>query len=204
MTLEIKRPRYESVDLKIGLRWQSAADWQYTEKMDGVRHELKIGTSIIIGEQMHDGRFYAFDIATHQGQDIRKASRRARLAILDGFNLLRPESSPDGARLLETVLARGGEGIVAAHWDAPFVAALYRCKRVETHDCIIAEKHPLKMSVHLFESGIDRGWCPALGYVFDKVNVGDVVEVKCFSITTKEKFREPRLVRVRSDKKEVA
>ncbi len=40
--------------------------------------------------------------------------------------------------------------------------------------------------------------------ILDRANVGDVVEVKCFSITAKDKFREPRFVRVRTDKKEVA
>ncbi len=83
--LEIKRPRYESVPLATGLGWQASADWQYTEKMDGIRYELNIGGSVIIGEFMRDGRFYAFDIATHAGQDIRKAPRRERLAILDVF-----------------------------------------------------------------------------------------------------------------------
>ncbi len=198
----IQRPPYQSVPLETGLRWNYSADIQFAEKIDSIWHKLTIGTSIIVGELMRDGRFFAFDLPLFAGADVRNLPRRERLEILDGFKLLRPESSSNGGELLQRVLARGGEGICAAHWQGSFNDTVSRCKRVETHDCVVTEKHGRKQSVRLAENGVDRGWCPAAGGNADRLNIGDVVEVQCYSITAKEKFREPRLARIRRDKME--
>ena len=202
----IQRPPYQSVPLKIGLRWNYSPDVQFTEKMDGIRRELAIGKSIIVGELMRDSRFYAFDLPIYDGADIRNLPRRERLEILNSFKLLRPESSDNGGELLQKVLARGGEGICAAHWESTFYDTICRCKRQETHDCTVIEKHPSKLSIHISENGVDRGWCAVLGgsywegFQLDKIHVGDVVEIECFGVTAKSKFREPRFVRARPDK----
>jgi ATP-dependent DNA ligase len=198
-TPAIHRPPYESVALETGLRWGVSPEIQFTEKMDGRRHELAIGQSIIVGELMRDERFYAFDLPIYNGADIRLRPRRERLAILAGFNLLRPEASANGGDLLRRVLARGGEGICAARWDSSFYETIWRCKRIETHDCIVTAKGS-RQSIRLSENGIDRGWCPAFGGMADRLNVGDVVEVACQQIHSSGKFREPRLIRIRADK----
>ena len=195
----IQRPPYQSVPLETGLRWTSSSEIQFTEKLDGIRRELGIGQSVIVGELMRDERFFAFDLPIYNGADIRLMPRRERLAILDTFHLLRPDSSVNGGELLQRVLARGGEGICAAHWQSSFYDTIWRCKRVETHDCIVTEKSA-RQSVRLSENGIDRGWCPAFGGKADRLNIGDIVEVQCYSITAKDKFREPRLIRIRTDK----
>lgn len=197
---KINRPPYQSVPLETGLRWNYSPEIQFTEKMDGIRRELVIGKSVIVGELMRDERFFAFDLPIYNGADIRLLPRRERLAILDKFHLLRPDSSANGGELLQSVLARGGEGICAAHWQSTFFDTIWRCKRIETHDCTVAEKHPCKQSIRLSENGVDRGWCPAFGGASDRLNIGDVVEIQCYSITAKDKFREPRLMRIRTDK----
>ena len=202
MNTTLPRPPYETVPLATGLRWNESPDIQFTEKMDGVRHELVIGQSVIVGELMRDERFFAFDLPIYNGADIRPMPRRERLAILDTFNLLRPEASANGGELLQRVLARGGEGICAAHWQGAFYDTTWRCKRIETHDCIVAEK-AARQSVRLTEDGIDRGWCPARGGMADILNIGDVVEIACQKIHTSGKFREARIVRIRTDKMEM-
>ena len=199
-TPTIQRPLYQSVPLENGLCWNYSQEIQFTEKMDGIRRELVIGKSVIVGELMRDERFFAFDLPVYDGADIRLMPRRERLAILDTFNLLRPDSSANGGELLQRVLARGGEGICAAHWQSNFFETIWRCKRVETHDCTVAEKHGSKQSVRLSENGIDRGWCPAFGGAADRLNIGDMVEIACQKIHTSGKFREPRLIRIRTDK----
>src|ERR1035437_3635935 len=157
---KIQRPPYQSVPLATGLRWNYSPDIQFTEKMDGIRRELVIGQSVIVGELMRDERFFAFDLPIYNGADIRLLPRRERLAMLDTFHLLRPETSANGGELLHRVLARGSEGVCAAHWQGTFYEAMFRCKRIETHDCTVAEKSA-RQSVRLVSDGIDRGWCPA-------------------------------------------
>jgi hypothetical protein len=191
----IDRPTYLNLSLQEGLSLAASPDWQYTEKMDGVRHELLIGGSIIHGEMMRDGSFYAFDIPVHNGVDIRKATRRERIAVLDAFNLLRPLQSNDGATLLTDVLAAGGEGIVAAHLDAPFNAPLYRCKRVETFDVRVCGILPGAFEIE-FENQ-QAGKVPAHGH---SASIGDILEIAAFKRTASGKFREPRIIRLRPDK----
>jgi len=196
---KIQRPFYQSVSLETGLRWNYSAEIQFTEKMDGKRHEHVIGKSIIVGELMRDERFFAFDLPIYNGVDIRLQPRRERLAILDTFKLLRPEASANGGELLQRVLARGGEGVCAALWDSPFMETILRCKRVETHDAIVMEKSG-RQSVRIVSDGVDRGWVPAFGGMADRLNIGDVVEIACQKIHVSGKFREARILRVRTDK----
>jgi hypothetical protein len=98
------------------------------------------------------------------------------------------------------VINRGGEGVAAKHLDAPFGQGWVKCKRQESHDCIVSAIHPLKNSIRLsrWQDGqlVDRGWCSC----FETVQVGSVVEVTCQSIHPSGKFREPRLTRKREDK----
>jgi ATP-dependent DNA ligase len=149
---------------------------------------------------------------------ICKTPRRAiagqRCASLNrvGFRIV---PAGNGGEFLEAVLLRGGEGVVAARLEAGFYESRFKCKREETHDCIVLEIHPLKESARLgqLDAGgrlVQRGWCAVLGgdgcafwgnRRVDRLKVGDVVEIKCFGITAKDKFRGPRFIRPRPDKR---
>jgi len=133
-------------------------------------------------------------------------------ALNEMFSRLNPKlnwhrcATGAGAEFIEAILSAGGEGCVAKPFDAPFGYDWTKIKRSETRDCIVTEKHPAKLSIRLSENGIDRGWCPMLGgdyfegYAVDKIRVGDTVEIVCYGVTAKDKFREARFVRVRYDK----
>jgi bifunctional non-homologous end joining protein LigD len=199
----IARPRFESIPLAAGLRWSGGGGWCYQEKLDGQWHELAHGSSVLVGELVGES-FTAFDVPIFQGQDVRHEPLRFRLALLHGLQVPMVASG-QGGEFLEAVLTRGGEGVVAKHLDAPFGVAWVKCKRQETHDCIVTEIHEFKNSIRLGQwcngQMIDRGWCPAFGRKAESLAPGDVVEVRCHSIHASGKFREPALLRLRPDKK---
>lgn len=193
----IRRPDYSSLPLREGYSLRASGGWRYEEKLDGRWHELGIGASTIVGELMRDGRFFAFDIPVHNGVDVRRRPLRERLAILDSFPLRRPATG-NGGEFLRAVLARGGEGIVAKPLDAPYGATWFKCKRVETFDCVVTELDPWRATIRLALNGEDCGWCSARS-AFDSVAVGDVVEIAAQSRHVSGKFRSPRFVRLRLD-----
>lgn len=196
----LQRPDFLSVPLATGLRWSGAGgQWCYQEKMDGCWQVREIAGSLVAGEAMKDGRFFGFDLPVVSGQNIAREPLRFRLAVLADFARQHPSVLPvptgAGGEFLEHVLSRGGEGVVAKHLESRYgePGAWVKCKRIETHDCLVTDLHPRKQSVRLG----DYGWCSAVG--FPGINTGDVVEVACHSITAKGKFREPRLIRIRTD-----
>jgi ATP-dependent DNA ligase len=200
----IPRPRYGTCDLKsaLGFDWRG---WHISRKIDGCWRQREIADSLIIGEAMRDGHFFAFDCPVAYGEDVRRRSwterREALLEIARTFPAgmsIAPEGH--GAEFIEAVLRDGGEGVVAKPFAAHFGFDWVKVKRVETHDCTVIEIHPFKHSVHLSENGIDRGWCPCPGKSFDLVKAGDVVEVTAYGRHASGKFREARFVRVRYDK----
>jgi hypothetical protein len=194
----ITRPRYHEVPLQAGLAW-CGRGLRFEEKLDGRWHVLAIGESRITGELMRDGRFFAFDIPIYAGQDVRRLPLRERLEILDTFPLLRPATGL-GGEFLRAVLDRGGEGIVAKDLDAPFGMGWTKCKRIETYDLVVTGRREETGVLELATlAGEPRGNCPAKA-MFERIAVGDVVEVACHSLTVAGKLREPRFVRRRPDK----
>lgn len=179
----------------------------YQQKLDGRWHEVMLGSHLVVGELVGP-TFWPFDIVLYDARDVRQMPLGERLAMLD--SLTWPETwrrvpSGSGGEFLEAVLASGGEGVVAKHVQSRFGQNWIKCKRVETHDCIVAEIHPEKMSVRLsqLDGGrtLDCGWVPVLSdRVLAGLTVGAVVEVACHSRHASGKFREPRFVRVRTDK----
>jgi ATP-dependent DNA ligase len=212
----IPRPNYQSMPLAVGLKW-TGGGYLYTEKKDGVFAIREKSGATIFGEQMRDGSFWAFDVLRIGGDDLQNATTRDRWAALRELESRGLQIVPagNGGEFLEAVLLRGGEGVVAARLEAGFYESRFKCKREETHDCIVLEIHPLKESARLgqLDAGgrlVQRGWCAVLGgdgcafwgnRRVDRLKVGDVVEIKCFGITAKDKFREPRFIRPRPDKR---
>ena len=208
----IPRPSYGVTDLKAALAFNFRG-WHLSEKMDGVFAVRHFAGCTVTGEAMRDGRFFAWDIVTAFDEDIRRRQWLEREAALrELFSLLNEKlnwhrcATGNGAEFIEAVLANGGEGVVAKPFDSPFGYDWTKIKRSETHDCRVVEKHPSKLSVHLSEGGVDRGWVAILGgdyfngFAIEKIHAGDVVEIECYGITAKEKFREPRFIRLRPDK----
>jgi ATP-dependent DNA ligase len=194
----ITRPHYGEVSLQTGIAW-CGRGLRWEEKLDGRWHVLAIGASRITGELMRDGRFFAFDVPIYEGQDVRRLPLRERLKILDTFPLLRPATGL-GGDFLRTVLARGGEGFVAKDLDAPFGVGWTKCKRSESHDLVVTGRREDTGVLELATlAGESRGNCPAKA-MFDRIAVGDLVEVACHSLTAAGKLREPRFVRCRPDK----
>jgi ATP-dependent DNA ligase len=196
--MTVQRPKFINTPLAQGLHWRGGAGWRFEEKMDGVWATKEASGSILIGEQMRDGRFFTFDVAQHNGADVRKLALRDRLAILNDMpGLLRPAAG-NGAEFLEAVLARAGEGVVAKFLDAPYGECWHKCKRIETFDCIVTEKYMPSIRLRSLD-GEDRGFCCARA-AYDSIKPGDIVEVAAYGITAKGKLREPRFVRIRHDK----
>ncbi len=210
-----------SVPLSDGLKWRGGGDWCYQEKVDGVRAALvdgvcfgrsraipfqvpaSLNSSRLDGE-LAGGVFHAFDVPVFNGQDISREPLRLRKQVLREIILKLNDprfttvAEGIGGEFLEAILSRGGEGIVAKHLDSRYgeFESWVKCKRMETHDCVVTEIHASKQSVQL--NG--NGWCAVLGHQFGAIRAGDVVEIACHSITASGKFREPRFIRRRADK----
>lgn len=193
-----------NIPLKEGLKWVGVGGWHFSEKMDGVWKVKEDCDSILLGEQMKDGRFFAFDILQFSGKDLRRESFQTRYSHLQAFKACRNNSlllpaCGSGGEFLEAVLANGGEGVVAKPLDAPYGEPWHKCKRVETFDLLVTDKAAPSIRLGTMQ-GEDRGWCMAQSE-FQNIRIGDVVEIAAYSLTAKGKLREPRFVRVRPDKK---
>ena len=204
----ITRPHYGTVQLAVALKYNWHG-YHLSEKADGVCTRREYADCAVWGDAMRDGRLMVWDIDRAFGRDIQRLPWTERAAALDQlFAQLTPTlnwhrcPTGHGAEFIEAVLERDGEGIVAKPFDAAFGAGWCKVKRVETHDCIIAELHPVKASARLEQlrdgATVDCGWVSINGR--PGLEVGIVVEVGCQSIHRSGKFREPRIVRLRPDK----
>jgi ATP-dependent DNA ligase len=234
----IQWPQFQSAPLAAGLWWRADAGWRYEEKKDGVgalltSEKLLLRNSVrklpwtlppilqncTLAGELVGSDFYAFDVLVVDGQDIRHAPLRRRLPeladLIAGAECpwLQPVASGPGGEFLQQVLARGGEGIVAKDLEAPYGRGCVKCKRIETHDCVVMEIHPVKQSIRLgqLDGGqmTDCGWCAVLGGAglaweksrrVDRLKPGQVVEIECLARHPSGKFREPRFLRGRPDK----
>lgn len=192
----MNKPSFISVPMETGLRWRDGAGWRYEEKMDGQFHveELTHATTVI-GELMRDGQFFAFDVLHYEGQDLRPLPLCERLTVLDGMNLPRPAVGSGGA-FLASVLAAGGEGVVAKHLDPPWGVPFYKCKRRQVYYSRVTGLDQRTGSAILADrdSGEMRGRV-ALHGRFERVRVGSVLKVEAFGLTARGMLREARLDR---------
>ena len=197
----MNRPLYKETSLAdaLAFNWRG---WHLSEKMDGVWTVRDFDGSLVTGETMRDGSFYGFDIVMADNQDVRHCAwLDRRTALIDcaaryGFRLVKQGS---GAEFIEAILANGGEGVVAKPFDAPFGRDWFKVKRVETFDVTVTAK--LRGAIAISYQGQDAGKCPLAGRNLEFVRVGDVVEIAAYKRYASGKFREPRFVRFREDKK---
>jgi hypothetical protein len=190
------KPSFESVPMETGLRWRVGNGWRFEEKLDGRYHveELPHATTVV-GELMRGGQFFAFDIITCNGQDLRPLPLSERLTILDGMNLPRPAVGSGGA-FLALVIGLGGEGVVRKRLDAPWGTPWEKCKRSQVFYCRVADLDQWTGSAILADSvtGEPRGRV-ALHSRFDRVRVGSVLKLEAYGLTVKGLLREARLDR---------
>lgn len=200
--MTITRPFYSTTDLADALvrDWRG---WHLSEKMDGVFSVREFGNSIVTGETMKTGEFYGFDILTADNLDLRRrAWLDRREALIDcaaryGFRLVK---QGHGAEFIEAVLRDGGEGCVAKPFAAPFGEGWIKCKRVETFDVVVTGK--VQSAIEISFEGQPAGKCALFGSNWESVSIGDVVEISAFRRNFSGKFREPRFLRIRTDKME--
>jgi len=203
MNLEIFKPRKTVVPLAAGRVWRVEPGVRFEEKMDG-RFALATFSprgagaveSIVAGEQMLDGVFFAFDVVQYDGQDVRAWPLRERLPVLDAIcqhaGYRRPESMAHGGELLQRVLARGGEGVVCKSLDAPY-GEMLACKRVETFQCVVTRTGNTQ-SVEIADACTlaPRGHVALRGGKCDRVRVGSIIKVEGMGITAAGCIRESR------------
>ena len=143
------------------------------------------------------------------GQDIRNEPLSFRKAALIDLLKTLPKSSKiigvksgSGGEFLDAILNQGGEGVVAKHRESLYgePESWVKCKRQETHDCIVTDVHSVKKSVRIELEGIDCGWCGIPVSKFKSINRGNCIEVSCHSIHPSGKLREPVFIRPRPDK----
>lgn len=126
-----------------------------------------------------------------------------------GTGALRLCRTGSGGEFLEAELARGGEGIVAKAWEAPFGVNWIKCKRTQTWDLVVIEKDEARgtalvksVNQRISESmsgEIAPTWV-SCRREFDRIRVGEVIEVAAHSVHRSGKLREARFVRRRTDK----
>ena len=173
------------------------------EKMDGVFSVREWQGSIIAGEQMRDGSFFAFDVAVVQGDDCRRCPFSDRLdalrSLASGFDTsMSVVAQGVGGEFLEAVLERGGEGVVFKHRDGFWGIGQHKAKRIETFDVRVVGL--LSQAAEIEFENQAAGKVGIGGSKIEGVKIGDVIEISAYSRTAAGKFREPRFVRVRRDK----
>jgi hypothetical protein len=233
LSASVAKPKKVVVPLSVGLGWAADPDYIYQEKVDG---EFRVAVAIyghfplvIAGEYVRaTGRFHIFDCLERGGENLRNVPLRDRLEILDGLFPSHATRHPshclvgsayNGGMYLETVLARGGEGVVrkrlASLWGTPMEA----CKRLEAFYCVVtginagqsvqiarlinAEGRMLNAenggpalpdsSFNLQPSAFAAcGSVPLFGGKADRVRIGSILKLEGFGLTAAGKIREPR------------
>lgn len=105
--------------------------------------------------------------------------------------------APGGVRrrgeFLEAVWARGGEGVCAFDWDAPW-GEMLACKRLETFLCAVTGFCGGTQSVNIALAGTGKpcGHVALRGGKCDRVRVGSIIKVEGFGLTAAGCIREPR------------
>lgn len=196
----IAHPRKEIVPLAVGLSWGNDGA-VYQEKLDG-RFETRMadGGWRMAGELMPSGEFVAWDLIAVAGEDFRARPTRERLAMLIDAcrwsKISMVQSSPDGAALLQAVLARGGEGVVRKLPHATYFDAMQAAKRTRVWYCTVTALDLASGAARVAERMADgtmedRGTVP----LRDRAawcRVGSTVKVEGENLSAKGMILKPR------------
>ena len=168
----------------------------YQEKLDGVFTVRAFGRSELAGETV-GGLFTAFDCLAADGEDLRNAALSSRLCatndICRAFGVPFVNSSHDGGKLLESVLANGGEGVVRKLPGATWFDAMLAAKRVSTFRCVVTSLNYATGAARIkcADTGEDRGTVPLRNRAA-LCRVGSIIKVEGLELTAKGLIREPR------------
>lgn len=158
--------------------------------------------------------FFAFDLLEADGQDLRRCPLRERRAALLALQPLFPDwlkpipaarPGQSGSEYLQAVLRAGGEGCVAKHMAAPYGCQWFKAKCLETFDVVVISPATFARSVNIgqYSDGalVDCGKVSVFNLgTLDNLQTGDVLEIAAQGRTAKGRFREPRFLKVRTDK----
>ena len=224
------KPRKISVPMAEGRCWRGGGEFIYQEKMDGEFSIAECGVrsaecATLAGERMATGRFVAFDVLQHAGQDVRAWPLRDRWGLLLGLRgVIEADGGEivptgNGGEFLEAVLAAGGEGVVAKDWNSPYSAPMFACKRLETFLCVVTgfcggtqsvamarmvegswlrvegENAGLSTLNSQLSTTVPCGHVALRGGKCDQVRVGSIIKVEGMGLTAAGMIREPRVCR---------
>ena len=195
----------------------------------GYANDLKqLPADCVLDGELVGDTFWAFDLPywAERANPINPSDplhvRRAQLDNLfdfwspdrSYFRLL-PQATKelDKSKLALTVLQGGGEGVMLKPLASTYRSGvrakdICKIKFVKTVDCVVSavgtqgkENYELSLYVRRIDgtSSLQTvGRCSAIGK--DKVNVGDVIEVKYLYVGADGRLYQPRMMRVRTDK----
>jgi hypothetical protein len=191
---------FTSLPLKTALA-MDLRRFHLSEKKDGVTAEMELFGARFVGEQMRNGDFWAIDVKRIGQQDVCMLSKRERWQAMQEFSERGLLIVPSGfANSFAEAIASNPaiEGFCGQAWDAPFGNDIFKVKRVETFDVTVTGKVQSAMEIS-FE-GQPAGKCALFGSNWEAVSIGDTVEIVAYRRNQSGKFREPRFLRIRTDK----
>ena len=159
--------------------------------------------------------YYVFDLLEANGQDIRRLPLRERRAALLALQPLFPDwirpiptarPGQAGGEYVQAVLRDGGEGCVAKQLSAPYGFGWFKAKGVQTHDVVVTAQATATRSVSIGHYSdddrlVDCGKVAVFSLsTLESLRTGDVLEIAAQGRTAQGKFREPRFLKVRTDK----
>lgn len=203
----IPKPVKLTVPLAVGRAWRGDGGFLFLRKYDGCWHPggLEFHGHVLIVERMRPDAahrapwFAAHSIASLAGQSVLNESTRLRWRELcrmagDFPAHIELAESGCGGEFVESVLSRGGEGVCAFDWDAPW-GAMTVCKRIWEGQCIVTGFCGGTQSVTIADAatGQPRGKVALRGGKIDRVQVGSILKVSGMCLTERGLIREPRL-----------
>lgn len=139
--MNIEHPRKEIVPLAVGLAWGNDGA-VYQEKIDGLFTAKECGGGILTGDFIAGQGFIAWDCVKFDGVDVRHYGVETRGMMRDdlcraaGVRVV--QSHYDGGALLQSVLARGGEGVCCKLPGSTYFDAMQAAKRLQTWICRVS------------------------------------------------------------------
>lgn len=207
----MNKPTKHLVPLAVGLsQWREPA--LYQQKLDGKFSVRQLAGNTFAGELV-GAVYYPFDLLAMRGEDCQRWPTIDRWRALNSFEgeITRAgwrivPSGEDGAALLESVLAAGGEGVVRKDWHASYFAGMSACKRIETFHCVVTGIGPgqtvklvfappfldvQKMDLPILELE-PAGSMPLKSPRIDNVRIGSVLKVEAYGRHDSGLLREAR------------